>query len=234
MPPDSWCGNADARRAASGMPTCSSSSTTRARRARRSSFKCVAIASPTCQPTVKHGLSDDIGSWNTIAMSRPTRSRRCLGVRLIRSRPANTMRSACTVATHGNRPMIASIATDLPEPDSPTMASTSSGSTTTSMSSTALNGPLRVANVTLRPRTSSRALIAHTSSRLRLHRIAPCDALQRGKAGGGYAPALECGSPSLREGCPAVLGLVARRETRFAHCVRCARTIATSHEDEAR
>jgi hypothetical protein len=33
---------------------------------------------------------------------------------------------------------------------------------------------------------------------------------------------------TLRADSPAVLGLVARRETRYAHCVRCARTIATS------
>jgi hypothetical protein len=34
--------------------------------------------------------------------------------------------------------------------------------------------------------------------------------------------------PALRADSPAVLGLVARRETRFAHCVRSARAIATS------
>ena len=34
--------------------------------------------------------------------------------------------------------------------------------------------------------------------------------------------------PSLREDCPAVLGLVARRETHYAHFVRCVQTIATS------
>src|SRR5688572_12117431 len=49
-----------------------------------------------------------------------------------------------------------------------------------------------------------------------------------GKAAGGYAPALGCGSPPLRGGFPAVLVLVARGETRCAHCVRFARTIATS------
>jgi hypothetical protein len=38
-----------------------------------------------------------------------------------------------------------------------------------------------------------------------------------------------CGArPSLREGFPAVLGLVARRVTRFVHCVHCARTDAAS------
>src|SRR5207344_859315 len=44
---------------------------------------------------------------------------------------------------------------------------------------------------------------------------------ERGKAVGGYAPALECGSPPL-------LGLMARRETRFVRCAHSARTIATS------
>jgi hypothetical protein len=54
--------------------------------------------------------------------------------------------------------------------------------------------------------------------------------IERCKAAGGCAPALGCGSPSLREGFPAVLGLIARRETRFTHCVRCVRTIATSQK----
>jgi hypothetical protein len=54
--------------------------------------------------------------------------------------------------------------------------------------------------------------------------------VERGKAAGWYAPALECGSPSLRYGFPAVLGLMARRETRSAHFVRYARTIATSQK----
>jgi len=48
------------------------------------------------------------------------------------------------------------------------------------------------------------------------------------KAAGGHAPALECGSPSLREGFPALLDHMARRESRYAHCVRYARTISAS------
>ena len=42
-----------------------------------------------------------------------------------RSLPSNVIRSAVTLAVHGSRPITASIATDLPEPDSPTIASTS-------------------------------------------------------------------------------------------------------------
>ena len=48
------------------------------------------------------------------------------------------------------------------------------------------------------------------------------------KAAGGCAPALGCGSPSLREGFPAVLSLMARRETRFTPCGRCAQTVSAS------
>src|SRR4249920_2823748 len=51
---------------------------------------------------------------------------------------------------------------------------------------------------------------------------------ERGKAAGGYAPALECGSPPLRCGFPALLDLMARRETRSAPCGRCTRTVSAS------
>ena len=43
--------------------------------------------------------------------------------------PSNSSRSAVTLAVHGRRPITASMETDLPEPDSPTMASTSLAST---------------------------------------------------------------------------------------------------------
>ena len=55
-------------------------------------------------------------------------------------------------------PMTASIATDLPEPDSPTIATTSPASTSRSMPSTALNGPAAVAKVTERLRISRRGI----------------------------------------------------------------------------
>src|SRR6185295_12559443 len=51
--------------------------------------------------------------------------------------------------------------------------------------------------------------------------------VERGKAAGGYAPALECGSPARCAGFPALLDLMARRETRYAHFVRFAQTVAT-------
>ena len=48
--------------------------------------------------------------------------------------------------------------------------------------------------------------------------------------GGDARHARARGSPALRAGSRPVLGLTARRETRCAHCVRCARTIATSQK----
>jgi hypothetical protein len=64
------------------------------------------------------------------------------------------MRSAVTLAVHGSNPITASMATDLPEPDSPTTATTSSGSTIRSKPSNALKGPVRVTNETERLRIS--------------------------------------------------------------------------------
>ncbi|MNL77895.1 hypothetical protein D3C87_2041700 [compost metagenome] len=75
-----------------------------------------------------------------------------------RSRPSNSILSAVTVAVRGRRPITASMATDLPEPDSPTMASTSRASTDTSMPSTALNRPMEVSKETVRFLISSRAI----------------------------------------------------------------------------
>ena len=76
MPPESWWGKARARRAGSGMPTSAKSSTTRASRALRPRPRWAFSASPIWNPTVKQGLSDDIGSWKIIAMSLPARRRR--------------------------------------------------------------------------------------------------------------------------------------------------------------
>ncbi len=52
------------------------------------------------------------------------------------------MRSAVTFAVHGRRPITASMDTDLPEPDSPTIARTSPVSTVSETPSTARNQPM--------------------------------------------------------------------------------------------
>ena len=58
--------------------------------------------------------------------------------------------SAVIFAVQGRRPMTASIETDFPEPDSPTIASTSPASTESDTPSTALNQPEAVSNSTVR------------------------------------------------------------------------------------
>src|SRR5271165_2232589 len=68
------------------------------------------------------------------------------------------MRSAATVAIGGRSPMIASIATDLPDPDSPTIAKTSLRSSARSNPSTAAKAPWRVAKETQRLQTSRRGM----------------------------------------------------------------------------
>ena len=70
-----------------------------------------------------------MGSWKIIAMSLPTILRLSARDMVSMSLPSNIIRSAVTVALGGSRPISASISTDLPEPDSPTMASTSREST---------------------------------------------------------------------------------------------------------
>ncbi len=76
MPPDSSCGYARARAGAGLSPTRSSISTARPRAARREPLaSCTAIASATWSPTRWTGFSAVIGSWNTMAISRPRTSR---------------------------------------------------------------------------------------------------------------------------------------------------------------
>jgi ABC-type oligopeptide transport system ATPase subunit len=74
-PPENWCGGSDARRAACGIPTWSSTSTARDHASRRDAPVCSRYTSAIWLPTLKYGSSADIGSWNTIAAVAP-RNRR--------------------------------------------------------------------------------------------------------------------------------------------------------------
>ena len=71
---------------------------------------------------VNTGLSDVIGSWNTIAMSLPRTFRICADESLRRSCPSKTT-SPSTILPGGSgiSPMIESALTLLPQPLSPTM-----------------------------------------------------------------------------------------------------------------
>ena len=84
--------------------------------------RCSFSGSVSWSPTVITGFSAVIGSWKIIPMSRPRRSRICGLLSSSRSRPSNIRPSAVTVALDGSSPITASELTDLPEPDSPTIA----------------------------------------------------------------------------------------------------------------
>ena len=125
-----------------GMPTISSSSTARSRAGLAAQASWWRSASVIWKPTVKQGferahrLLEDHRHVLADQLAPPARAEA-----EERARPAKSSRSAVIVAVQGRRPIIASIATDLPEPLSPTMPTISPGSTSRSTPSTARSGP---------------------------------------------------------------------------------------------
>ncbi len=100
-----------------------------------------------CNPIVRIGLSEVIGSWKIIEMSRPRISRICSSSSSSRLRPSNRTRPFGTrPVSRGNSRMMESAVTDLPEPDSPTIATTSPRLTLKLTPSTARTVPRDVEN----------------------------------------------------------------------------------------
>ena len=181
MPPESWCGCRPRTFLDSGIRTRSSM-----RRASASASLlllpwCRLIDSAICSPMVKTGLSEVIGSWNTIARSAPRRWRISAWLALARSRLC-PLRRVSVMRPLSIRPppcstrrISASEETDLPEPDSPTIASVSPASTWKERSRTACTSRVSVRNVTLSPATSRTrffwlsGMIREHSARFRHH-----------------------------------------------------------------
>ena len=154
MPPLNSCGYWRARAAALGMPTRSSSSAARAIAAFRSvPGWWASMASAIWKPTLRTGLSDVIGSWKIIA-SFPPRNRRSSGSGRPSSSSPRKRTDPVTVALRGSRPITASMLTDFPDPDSPTMPSDSPSETMRSSPRTACTAPSGDAKVTWRSLTS--------------------------------------------------------------------------------
>lgn len=63
-----------------------------------------------------------MGSWGTMPIPDPRSSTHSLAVRFVMSRPSNSMVPPVTRPVPGSRPMTAAAVVDLPDPDSPTMA----------------------------------------------------------------------------------------------------------------
>ena len=79
MPPESWCGYCCSRRSPSVMPTSCSSSSARALACASVIFRWMNSGSMICSPIERTGLSEVIGSWKIIEMSRPRISRISFG-----------------------------------------------------------------------------------------------------------------------------------------------------------
>src|SRR5438105_5642326 len=112
------------------------------------------MASAIWNPTVRTGFMDVIGSWKIMAIFPPRSLRSSASGRPSSSSPRNRMEPVM-VALRGSRPMTASMLTDFPEPDSPTMPSDSRSPIEKSSPRTAFTGPSGEANVTWRSSTSS-------------------------------------------------------------------------------
>ena len=128
IPPDNWCGYWLSRLSGSVMPTSVSSSTARARAALSSMPRWMVSGSMIWRPILKTGLSEVIGSWKIMAISRPRTRRISSSDRVSSSLPSNlTLPAGMRAVASGSRRITASADTDLPEPDSPTIATISPG-----------------------------------------------------------------------------------------------------------
>ena len=163
MPPENWCGYPRKRSSGEGMPTRTSVARARSSASVRDTLLCARIASIICVSIRNTGLSVIIGSWKIIAMRLPRTCRIASGDSIARSRPSKrivppTMRPGASI-----NPMIEYAVIDLPDPDSPTSATTSPRATSKLTSSTARTTPPRVKKWVRRPWTaSSGSLIAAT------------------------------------------------------------------------
>src|SRR5260370_19877575 len=139
--------------AGDGIRTSATSSRAGARAARRPRPSCSISGSITCHPIVRIGLSEAIGSWNTIAISRPRIDCIWRSVRGPRSRAPKRTWPAVTRALSGSRRIRAIAVTLLPLPDSPTTPRVRPGRTSKLTPLTASNEPRRVSKATVRSLT---------------------------------------------------------------------------------
>src|ERR1700682_2156011 len=106
---------------------------------------------------VRIGLSEVIGSWKIIEMWRPRILRISSSSSVSKLRPSKLTRPlGMRPVWRGRSRMIESAETDLPEPDSPTMATTSPRSTWKLKPSTARTTPRDVKKWTCKSSTSSK------------------------------------------------------------------------------
>ncbi len=156
MPPERLCGYWPRRFRGSGIPTHPSSSSALADAWALVNGRCRRSVSVSWCPMVRTGVSDVIGSWNTMAMREPHSDFASPRVSVATSRPSTSTRDPGRTMAFGGRMFITALdRTDLPEPDSPTIPSVRPGFTSRVTPSTARTGPRGVSNHTRRSATDS-------------------------------------------------------------------------------
>ncbi len=118
--------------------------------------RCTVSDSVICLPIFMTGLSDVMGSWKIMAISRPQILRRSRSDMVVSSTPSNCTVPPRSTLRLGRRPMIERDRMVLPEPDSPTTPSVLPRSRVRLTPSTARTVPSGVMKCVLRSRTSSR------------------------------------------------------------------------------
>ena len=130
------------------------------------------IASVSCLPTRIMGLRLDMGSWKIMAILSPRILWNSSSEIFKRSLPSYKISPPSTMALLASMPIIARLVTDLPEPDSPTMASVSPLYKSNDTSRTACTLPAWVRKDITRSLTSSFfSISALRSAQRRVERI---------------------------------------------------------------
>ena len=125
MPPEKECGYSPIRRFASGMRTRSNRRSTSVSAWAWLMPRCRRSTSAIWNPIFSTGFRLVIGSWKIMPISPPRTSRIASSSRVSRSRPDRRTEPSMRLVPSCRSRMIDSAVTDLPEPDSPTMATVS-------------------------------------------------------------------------------------------------------------
>ena len=111
-------------------------------------------------PMLSTGLSEVMGSWNTMEIRSPRMARISAFDARSRSLPSKRTSPAVIRVFSARRRITAPASVDLPEPLSPTTPTTDPAGTSRSTLRSAFSGPRAVENSTLKARTSSSTPLA--------------------------------------------------------------------------
>ena len=129
IPPDRVWGYFFITACASGIPTLARIDSARAAASSLDKCRCLRMLSVIWLPTVNTGFKEVIGSWKIMVMRFPRMSSSSFSVISRRFLPSNRTEPSMTAPPLPNKPIIDSEVTLFPQPDSPTIQTTSPSST---------------------------------------------------------------------------------------------------------